>query len=73
MVHADNIVNLVQSKWAPPVVFAPKKLETLRFGVCYSKFKTIATRYLYPSAQMDECIELEDDFALFSALGVNIE
>ena len=43
--------------WAAPVVFVPKKDNTLRFCVDYRRLNAVIMRDAYPIPRMDECMD----------------
>lgn len=68
---AQKVNKPVQTKWAAPNAFTPKKDESLRFGVDYRRLNVIHKRNSYPQPCMDEYIDSLVEAAVFSALDTN--
>lgn len=53
----QNVVELAQTEWGAPAVFAPKKYGTLRFRVEYKRLDALTKLDSYHISHMDECID----------------
>ncbi len=63
-----GVIEPVQSEWAAPVLFDPKKDGKLRFCVDYRKLNTLTVRDSYPLPRMDECIDSLGEATVFTTL-----
>lgn len=65
-----GVIERAASKWASPVVVAPKMDGTLRICVDYQRLntKTLSETYLF--RQIDDCIDSLGDAAVFLYLGL---
>ena len=68
MVEQGLAVPAPPTDWAAPVVFAPKKDDTMRFCIDYRRLNAITVRDAYPTPRMDECIDSLGDAKAFSTL-----
>lgn len=66
----EKMIKLAHTVWAAPIVFPPKKDESLRFSVYHRKLNALTKRYLYPLWRMDECIYSLKNATVFSTLNV---
>lgn len=53
----ENVIELVQTEWASPIVLVPKKDWTLRFCVDYRKVNSVTVRDSYRLQRMYECTD----------------
>lgn len=63
-----GIVEPAVTKWASPVVFAPKDDGGFRFCVDYHRLKAVMERDSYLVRRMDLCIDLLRKLTMFYAL-----
>lgn len=68
---SQDVIELAQTEWTTPVVFAPKKDGLFRFCVDYSKSNNLTHRNSYPILRMDECIDSFGKATSFSILDAN--
>ena len=66
----EGFIEPAQSKWAAPVLFAPKKDGKLRFCVDYRKLNTMTVRDSYPLSRMNDCIDSLGQAQIFNTLAV---
>ena len=52
-----GVIELPNSEWEAPVLFAPKKDGRLRFCIDYRKLNLMKIKDSYPIQRMDECID----------------
>ena len=62
------MIEPLNSDWAAPVLFAPKKDGRLRFCIDYRRLNEITVKDSYPIPRMDECIDSLGDAAVFTSL-----
>lgn len=67
-----DVIDLVQTKWAAPIMIALKKDLALRFFVNYSNMNAITIQGFCPILGIDESIESLADATVFSTLDANI-
>lgn len=65
---AMKFIEPCQTVWASPVVFVPKKVETLRFCVDYHKVNAVCTRDCCLLPRMCEYIDFLRDAIIFCTL-----
>lgn len=65
---ATDVMELAQREWEASIVFAPRREETLKFGVDYSKLRVLAFQDFYSFVVMDECIESLGDDKILTTL-----
>lgn len=65
---AINLKKPAQTRWALPVIFAPKEEWTLRFCVDYRTHHAVTATDLYSFLKMDKCIESLVDAQVFWTL-----
>lgn len=61
----------VQTEWASPIVFVPRKVWTLSFCINYRKLIAMKIWDLYSVVQMDEGVDSLCDVTIFLTLGTN--
>ena len=66
-----GVIEPTSAEWAIPVVFVPKKDETMGFCVDYRKLNAVMVRDSYPLPRMDECIDSLGDVIVFTTLDCN--
>ena len=67
----DRVIRASGSKWASPVVFAPKNDGTLRFCVDYRRLNAVNKKDSYPITRMDDRIEKLGKARILSSLYAN--
>lgn len=68
---SQKVFKTVQTEWAAPIVFAPKKDGLLRFCGHCKKLNNLTCRDSYPLPRMDECIDLLWRSIVFGTLNTN--
>lgn len=63
-----NFIELLQTKWAPKIVFTAKKDVTLCFYGDYRKLNAVMVRHSYPIPRIDDCLDSLEDAVVFSSL-----
>lgn len=66
-----NVAEVSITKWASPIVVAPKDDGSLRYCICYRKLNAATVRDSYPFLQMNECINGPETANVFSTLDAN--
>lgn len=66
-----DVIESMQAEWVAPLVFAPKKDETLQFCKDYHKLDPVSIRDFYPILCLDECIDSSGDALIFYTLDGN--
>lgn len=67
----DNITEPAETEWAAPIVFAPKKDDSLRFCDDYRRLHAVKKQDPYSIPRMNKCNEPLGDVAIFSTLDTN--
>ena len=66
----QGIVEPFSSPWASPVVLVPKKDESLRFCVDYSRLNSVTRKDVYPLPRVDDILVALGEAKHFSSLNI---
>lgn len=69
---AVKVIDPVTTEWAAPIVFAPRKDDSLQFCVDYRKLDAVTIRDSYRHPRMDKCIERLREATVFDTLYDNL-
>lgn len=65
-----EVIKPAPTEWSSPIVFAPKKDDTVRLGIDYRKLNAVTVRNFHLIPAMDECMNAFGDAMFFSILDV---